>query len=346
MSEILPYRDDFDSLHPLHRWPLSKDWQLSDAQKAELAPLLERWYALAERLQRQGRSVEEETSDDKAYQSLWRELSLFAAKHSSPSKARTHPPHLTATCDYDPERGRRLTFDEMTQLMPYERGRLLPVSRNDPADPAAPLNEAIRRERIILDVLRIGKIAIRPGILRERVQTLWRWFRQVLPAQHLHARPRIRNEREFENALALLEKALASWATATTHSGRASDAERPEPGSPAAEPPRLSLDEEGMLILCALASNRGRLLTYTEISSACQVSRGTITKRMPHLLADGLVVRPNGANGGTDITVRGEEWLRRIELPARAQKVLKGTLIGEDVLRDIERARNRRRGES
>jgi hypothetical protein len=141
---------------------------------------------------------------------------------------------------YDPERGIFLTPDELETLAPDERSRLLPINPDDPADLAFPLKEAIRREWIILDALRIGKIAIRPGRLRERVQTLWRWFRQVLPAQHLHARPRIRNEREFENALALLEKALASWVTTTAHSSRPSDAKCPEPDSPAAEPPRPS----------------------------------------------------------------------------------------------------------
>jgi hypothetical protein len=74
------------------------------------------------------------------------------------------------------------------------------------------------------------------------------------------------------------------------------------------------LDDEDKLILRALAKNAALLLSYQRIRhySGCRVSTGTISKRMPRLLKEGLVWQPYGPKGGTSITPKGKELVERV----------------------------------
>jgi hypothetical protein len=121
----LPFLGDFDFLR---RRPLS------EAQKAELAPLAKRWHALAERWPRAGTLLSEEeylASQDKNNEAwkVWRELGAFVRRH----------------------------------------GLLEPQKR--PPDPEA-VREAIRRKRILINSLAREPIDWKTDIAE--VWQLWR----------------------------------------------------------------------------------------------------------------------------------------------------------------------------
>jgi hypothetical protein len=70
-----------------------------------------------------------------------------------------------------------------------------------------------------------------------------------------------------------------------------------------------SVDDEDVSILRALARRAPLLLNGDDLAQESNVSRRTITCRMPRLLDCGLVEQPNGPKSGTGITPLGRRVL-------------------------------------
>jgi hypothetical protein len=95
-----------------------------------------------------------------------------------------------------------------------------------------------------------------------------------------------------------------------------------------------TLDDEDLAILCTMAAQEGAKLTQQLIAdfSNNNVSRKTISKRLPSLMGVGYIVRPKGRNSGMAITDAGIARLRDIDLAPKFRRILEGTLKGKRFL--------------
>jgi predicted transcriptional regulator len=99
----------------------------------------------------------------------------------------------------------------------------------------------------------------------------------------------------------------------------------------------MRLDEEDLCILCALAASPSILISQNEIEAASEVSRKTISNRMPALISAGLVSR-KGQRGGYAITKQELDKLRSIPLTEKAKTILQGTKDGSKLLQEIDKS--------
>lgn len=74
----------------------------------------------------------------------------------------------------------------------------------------------------------------------------------------------------------------------------------------------VTLDEEDIAILSALASTKPRLLTLVELAADTYIGNKTLGTRVNQLIESGLVSRPKGERRGATITPTGESALESI----------------------------------